>query len=298
MQQTLIENGELVNKTYVEQKNYYIYKHKTPNGKVYIGQTCKTPNKRWANGYGYKGQVFYNAILKYGWENIEHEILFEGLSKEEADKKEIEMISFYNSSNPKYGYNISFGGSGTPGVRLSNEIKQKISNAHKGMMRSEESRIKQSKTLKGHTCSDETRRKIGEANKRRIWSEESRKKLSESQKGKIISDETKRKISESSKGRSPSIKNREITARNNSMRIWSEESRKKSSESHKGIKASNRKMVLCVETGVIYDSAEEAAKSVGLKSHSSISQICSGKRRGQKAGGYTWLYCDNADNNL
>ena len=33
---------------------YIIYIHKTPNGKVYIGQTKKAPHDRWkANGLGY-----------------------------------------------------------------------------------------------------------------------------------------------------------------------------------------------------------------------------------------------------
>lgn len=68
--------------------NYNAYKHTAPNGKVYIGITGVAPKRRWANGNGYRNQtLFYRAIKKYGWENINSEILFEGLNKEEAEKK-------------------------------------------------------------------------------------------------------------------------------------------------------------------------------------------------------------------
>ena len=51
--------------------NYCVYKHTTPNNKVYIGITCKDPNSRWRNGEGYATQkYFYKAIKKYGWDNI------------------------------------------------------------------------------------------------------------------------------------------------------------------------------------------------------------------------------------
>lgn len=61
-----------------------------PNGKRYIGITCKRPKARWDKGRGYKKRniPIYNAILKYGWENIEHIILFENLTEEEAKNKE------------------------------------------------------------------------------------------------------------------------------------------------------------------------------------------------------------------
>lgn len=43
---------------------YCVYKHTTPNGKVYIGITSKNPLKRWNNGIGYsKGG--------YHWEYVE-----------------------------------------------------------------------------------------------------------------------------------------------------------------------------------------------------------------------------------
>lgn len=92
-------------------KAYYVYKHTTPSGKVYIGITSQKPIYRWKNGNGYETcRAFKKAILKYGWENIEHEILFDNLSKEEAEQKEIELISYYKSNNRKYGYNIENGG--------------------------------------------------------------------------------------------------------------------------------------------------------------------------------------------
>ena len=51
--------------------NYCIYRHISPSGKVYIGQTCQDPNKRWLNGKGYKKSTIFNrAIEKYGWSNI------------------------------------------------------------------------------------------------------------------------------------------------------------------------------------------------------------------------------------
>ena len=88
-----------------------VYKHTSPSNKIYIGITSKKNiNQRWKNGEGYKNQVFYNAIQKYGWDNIKHEILFENLTKEEAEEKEIELIAFYKSNQLNFGYNRDNGG--------------------------------------------------------------------------------------------------------------------------------------------------------------------------------------------
>lgn len=92
------------------EKKYIVYKHTCPNKKVYIGVTCRNPSYRWNNGKGYIGQMFYNAILKYGWDNIKHEILFDSLTKEEAEAKEVELIAAYKSNQREHGYNISSGG--------------------------------------------------------------------------------------------------------------------------------------------------------------------------------------------
>ena len=105
---------------------YSVYKHTSPSGKVYIGITSMDPKARWKAGY--KSCVaFYNAIQKYGWKNIKSEVLFTGLTKEDACAKEIELIAQFNSTNPKYGYNISKGGVATMlGVSVSDNIAKVI----------------------------------------------------------------------------------------------------------------------------------------------------------------------------
>nr|DAE59942.1 MAG TPA: intron associated endonuclease [Caudoviricetes sp.] len=71
----------------------------------------------------------YNAILKYGWENIEHNILFENLTQEEAQEKEKELIAQYKTNIRRYGddfgYNLTDGGEGTLGHFVPESLKQK-----------------------------------------------------------------------------------------------------------------------------------------------------------------------------
>lgn len=96
----------------IEERKFTVYMHMSPNNKRYIGITSQRPTKRWgSNGYGYiDNEYFWRAIQKYGWDNFQHEILFKGLTKEEAEEKEIELIAKYDSTNPNKGYNITAGG--------------------------------------------------------------------------------------------------------------------------------------------------------------------------------------------
>lgn len=88
-----------------------VYKHTAPNGKVYIGITGFDPKYRWLNGRGYSMQsVFFNAIVKYGWINFKHEILFTDLTKEDALDKEEQLIRSLKSYDRRYGYNVSLRG--------------------------------------------------------------------------------------------------------------------------------------------------------------------------------------------
>lgn len=111
------------------EKTYCVYMHKNKiNGKIYIGQTCQKPEKRWDYGCGYKRHNlhFYNAIKKYGWNNFEHIILQQGLNLQEANEKEKYWIHYYESNNPDKGYNLTSGGDGSLGLVMSEEAKLKI----------------------------------------------------------------------------------------------------------------------------------------------------------------------------
>ena len=92
--------------------NYIVYEHvNNINNKKYIGITCQTLVARCGkHGQNYKNKYFKNAINKYGWDNFAHNILYENLSKDDAKKKEIELIEKYNATDREFGYNISKGG--------------------------------------------------------------------------------------------------------------------------------------------------------------------------------------------
>ena len=135
------------------EKKYTVYIHRLPNGKVYVGITSTKPEWRWQRGNGYKSNKrFFNAIQKYGWENISHEIVATGLTKQAACDLEKMLIQGYNSNNEDYGYNYSIGGElSALGVTRSEEAKKHLSELKKGVStgkQSEETKRKRSESLK------------------------------------------------------------------------------------------------------------------------------------------------------
>lgn len=93
-----------------EEKTWTVYKHVFPNSKVYIGITSMPIIYRWRNGKGYDAQLVGRAIQKYGWNNIEHIIIAQNLSEENANIAERKLIKRYRSDDLRYGYNRDPGG--------------------------------------------------------------------------------------------------------------------------------------------------------------------------------------------
>lgn len=104
----------------------YIYKiTNILTGQSYIGQHDGHDKNYYASGY-----YIRNAIKKYGKENFRREIIIEGdFSKEQLDELEIFYIEKYKTFIGKYptlGYNLTLGGNGTRGAKVSEETKQII----------------------------------------------------------------------------------------------------------------------------------------------------------------------------
>ena len=151
--------------------SYTVYKHTSPSGKVYIGITRQRPEVRWANGTGYKHSPhFLAAIQKYGWNNIRHEIIRAGLTKQEAERLEVELIAKYKATDRAHGYNSDNGGN-APGSK-SAETRRKIGAAvsgkkhpRYGKKQSPEWVAKRMANAKGRRLSPEHRAKLEAARK-------------------------------------------------------------------------------------------------------------------------------------
>ena len=64
--------------------NYSVYQHVTPDGMYYFGQT-QNVERRWSNnGAEYKRTALQPYIEKFGWDNIQHIVLFKDQTKENA----------------------------------------------------------------------------------------------------------------------------------------------------------------------------------------------------------------------
>lgn len=153
-------------------------------------------------------------------------LIYDNLNREDAIKKEIELISYYKSINYRLT-NSTNGGEGGAGYRFSDKQKKEQSNRQIGK--------------KLPPCSEERKRKISEANKGRKMTKEQVEKM----KGRKVSEETRKKFSKIHKGKklSEETKKRMGLARklewDNGLRkgkIPSEETKKKMSFSHSGEK--------------------------------------------------------------
>ena len=139
------------------------------NHKRYIGITCQKPTQRWRGGKGYKIGLFRKAIDKYGWDNFNHFILFEHLSKEDACKKEIELIEKYKTMDTNYGYNLCEGGNLTLGYHHTKESRELMSRQRKGRDAGKNNPMYGKRgilaPMYGKHLTEEHKRKISEAKK-------------------------------------------------------------------------------------------------------------------------------------
>lgn len=201
------------------------------NKKWYIGKT-KNDKKRKSqySNMSFQNQVkFYNAVLKYGWQNFQYYWLQDVINPYELDECQKRWIKIYDSFNN--GYNCDEGGGGRLGYSHSEETKIKISKANKG--KSINKGIKKTQQQKRQHSKCMTGRPSGAKGTKRT--QQQRKIMSQSQKGKIpwnkgqtniYSKQTLEKMSKSKIGTQPWNKGKTC--------IFSQETIQNMSKLHKG----------------------------------------------------------------
>ena len=139
-------------------KSWNIYKMTSPTDRVYVGMTSNIIKRKAAySGLDCKSQpLLFKSIEKYGLSNLNFEIIdeFDG-TLSEAKSKEMFWIRTYMSNYCKYpemrGMNLTDGGQGTLGYKVSDTQKEIISKRNKGYKHTEEAKKKIGKASKGNT---------------------------------------------------------------------------------------------------------------------------------------------------
>lgn len=248
---------------------YKVYVHECPNGKRYIGCTNRENiSHRFCGGSSYRySKEFYSDIILYGWNNIKHTVVFDGMTKEEARRKERGLIAYWKSVDSAKVYNKTKGG----------ETGSAQMGSANGMY--------------GKHRTEKERNHISEMAKKRFSN-----KINHPMFGTHRTEETKRKISESRKGK--------YTGENNPLygkkyapgthprigKHHSEESKAKMRETKLGkilsSEAYNAKGVVMVETGETFGSVMDVKRKYGYDN----SAVCKCCKTGKAYKGYHWEY--------
>ena len=290
----------------MEERNYTVYKHTSPSNKVYIGITNRKLEYRWKNGNGYRNNKhFTNAINKYGWDNIKHEILFEKLTEYEAKIMEQMYIALYDSSNPKNGYNKTLGGDGTKGYKLTEKQRKKRSEKSKKMWQNPEHRELMSTKIKEKWNDEEYKKSVAKKIKATKRTHESREKTRQQSKKMWENQEYRELMSTKIKEMWQNPEHRELITLK-LKEIWqTPEYKEKASIRAKEMWQNEEyrekfcKKVICLNTLEVFKSMKDADLWIGkgklTKSH--VRNCCEGKFlttgnhpiTGERL---TWMYYD------
>lgn len=285
-----------------------IYKYTSPSCKVYIGQTTQEKRRRrtFLNlNKSYGGEKIDKARNKYFPQSFTYEVLerYKFATADEArlklDDREAYYIKIYDSY--RNGYNMTFGGLTTTGMKASEETRKKLSEMRKGRKgtpQTEERKREQSERMKALYADPEWKEKRLLIDQ----SPEHRRKISEKVKGekngmygKKATAEARARMSASRSGEKNCRYTKHLGETHRakvreSMREYyrsnpmSEETRNKMSKSQQ---IPVRQLTLDGQFVAEYPSPSVAKEKTGIDA-SYIVKVCKGKR--PAANGYKWEY--------
>ncbi len=165
-----------------------------------------------------RNKYWHNIVNKVGYQV---DILEDQITWEEACNRERNLISEYGRKDLNIGslVNMTDGGDGVVGRKVTEEWKQKLSDRGKGRVISEDTRRKMSEAKKGIPKSEEWKQQHSSRMKGKTHTEEAKQKVSMVRKGKSawnkgkqMSDEYRAKLSKATMGH-PGVKHTEETKR-------------------------------------------------------------------------------------
>lgn len=179
-------------------RTFIVYCHTSRiTGKKYVGQTVKSLMLRWRQHIADSKRsdfIFHRAIVKYGPDAWDHEILEVMTTEAGAKAAETLWIKLLNTNARVggVGYNMTDGGDGTLGHVPTEKTRRKIARTLTGRKASTETRAKQSlaklgrkpsgRSLRGVPKTAEHRARIAAANMGHRPNDATRAKMSESAK--------------------------------------------------------------------------------------------------------------------
>lgn len=236
------------------------------NGKVYIGQTTRTLNERWKEHCSdsrnrTKKMALHKAIQKYGKEHFTVEQIDVACDQSELNYKEMHWIAECNSIIPN-GYNLTSGGEHPV---FSEETRRKISEANKGEKNYFYGKrfIGALNPFYGRHHTEKTKKEHGDAVRGYKHTEEAKRKMSLQRKGKFT-------------GKDNPMFGKGFFGKDNPM------------YGKCGSLNPSAKRVVNITLNLFFDTAKEAAKSVGKDDCSAIIKCCRGRQK--TAYGYKWEY--------
>lgn len=284
------------------------------NGKIYIGQS-KDIYKRWKEhryniaNKKYESCILYKAIKKYGIDNFEFSVV-ESCKIEDLNIREeyyIRKYKTYVGFKDCNGYNMTLGGEGNNGGYKSPEWRKKVSEANKGRKSWNKGKKYSLPHMKGR-FSGKNNPFYGKHH-----TKEAKKKLRDSHLGKpsqigqkvFCDGKIFNSISECAKYYDIPVETMVDWIRGKrgcpekfielGLDTFPKSNCVKPKKSRKGKNNPSARKVVCITTGVVYDTIKEASNDTGAN-YRNIPLVCKGKREttGMLKDGtkLQWMYYD------